>query len=126
MIKQTPDLSGFNGAFPKPLPKGKKAKKPLGAGKKTKLWEDGRTELKQIFRDNGITVCEVMIPNVCKNNNYLGFAHKRRRNWLTEEQLKDPHYVVLACNPCHDMLDFKMPRDEAEELMDKIIENRGW
>jgi predicted metal-binding protein len=45
---------------------------------------------------------------------------------LKPEQVVDAHYVVLACNPCHDVVDQKMQKEEAEKLLDKIVQARGW
>lgn len=121
---QTADLSGFAGANPKTY-KAKKAKKGIRPGKKTVAWEEGRRELKVVFKDHGITTCEIRTQK-CVRNNYLGFAHTRRRNSLTEEQVVDPHFVVLACNSCHDIVDFRMDRKKAEALLDEIVKARGW
>ncbi len=125
VIKQTPNLSIFNGSFPKPLAKEKKARKPLGIGKKTKQWNEGRAKLKQIFRENGIVECEVHFEK-CKVKNYLGFAHVRRRVKLATEEIIDPHFVILACQSCHYILDFGMQRVNAEMFMNRIVASRGW
>lgn len=124
-MQQTPDLSGFNGSFPKPLPKLKKVQKSIGIGEKMKQWEKGRRRLKELFRDQGIVECEVNLEG-CRHRNYLGFAHVRRRFKLISEQITDPHFVVLACQCCHTQLDFVMPRPKAEELLDAIVKSRGW
>lgn len=120
----TPDLSGFTGANPKTY-KAKKSKKGIKPGKKTVAWEEGRAQLKTIFKDNDITKCEIKTSK-CVSGNFLGFAHTRRRNTLTPEQTIDPHFVVLACNPCHEIVDFKMARGAAEKLLDEIVKARGW
>ena len=122
---KTPNLSGFNGSFQKTY-KAKKQPKGLNKlGKKTIAWQDGRQELKEVFKENGITSCEIKGKD-CKNDNFLGFAHVRRRNTLTPEQITDPHFVVLACQPDHEFVDFKMKNAESEKLLNKIIKERGW
>lgn len=119
MLK-TPDLSKEFHPYPK---QGKKIKKG-----KVEKWSDGRAKLKTIFRDMGITECELNGATgvKCTPKNFLGFAHIKRRNNLTEEETVDPHFVVLACQPEHDALDFRMPKAEAEKLMETIIKARGW
>lgn len=137
---KTPDLSGFQGAFPKPAPRVKKSPKPLKAGKKVTAWTEGRQDLKVTFKENGITTCEIypyLLENQsdllkqypfdkCKHKNFLGFAHIRRRNNLTEKEIVDPHFVVLADQNCHEIVDQKMPKGEAEELLDAVVKARGW
>lgn len=81
--------------------------------------------IKNTFRENGITTCEFKLE-MCVKNNFLGFAHKRRRNTLTPEETIDPHFVVLGCNPCHEYVDREMKKEKAEKLMDDIIAKRGW
>lgn len=124
MFKTTPDLSKHFSPQPKTF-KAKKETKSIKPGKKTLNWEEGRPRLKVIFRENGITTCEIKLK-ICKHNNFLGFAHTRRRARLTQEQVVDPHFVVLGCNPCHEYVDFKMDRKKAEELLDGIVAARGW
>lgn len=121
----TPDLSGFAGAIPK-VYKAKKKAKGVGVGVKVLSWEEGRKELKALFKSQGITECEIKLDG-CKKDNFLGFAHTRRRNTLKAEEVIDPHFVVLACNaPCHETVDQKMPKDKAEKLLDSIVKKRGW
>jgi len=74
-------------------------------GKKTKEWEKVRkTELIPQFESWGITSCEIHLEGVCWNSNALGFAHtKKRRDIKTPEDLRE---VVLACNPCHDIIEY--------------------
>lgn len=124
----TPDLSkSFTGAIPKTY-KAKKQSKGLNkTGKRTQAWLDGQPKLKAIFKDNGITSCEIALKG-CKNNYLLGFAHVTRRNNYSVEDLADPHVVVLACQSCHAIVDdaSKMPKNEAEELLQNIVEARGW
>lgn len=120
----TPDLSQSFSPVPK-VYKSKKAPTRIKVGVKVMTWEEGRKVLKVIFKDNGITACEVMFKG-CKKDNYLTFAHKRRRNTLKPDEVVDPHYVVLSCQPCHDILDHEMKKVDAESLMDRIIDERGW
>lgn len=126
MFKTTPDLSEFKGTFEKTF-KAKKQPKPIKPGKKTKAWEADRNELKEIFKNNGVTKCEIKfkIPK-CFKDNFLGFAHTRRRVTLTAEQIGDAHYNVLACQSCHNEVDFVMKKEKAEKILDRIVKNRGW
>jgi hypothetical protein len=122
---QTPDLRGSFSPVPK-VYKMKKAPKQLGTGDKVASWEEGRKLLKVAFKENKIVTCEIAFAKICKKDNYLGFAHIRRRNTLKPEQVVDAHYVVLACVACHEVVDQKMQKADAEKLLDKIVESRGW
>jgi hypothetical protein len=128
MSWETPDLSKEFHPVPKPEKKGKKSPKPLNrVGKRTAAWMDGQPKLKETFKDNGITSCEIALAG-CKGNYLLGFAHVTRRVNYTVDELADPHHVVLACQHCHEIVDnaAKMPKDEAEILLEGIVQQRGW
>lgn len=120
----TPDLGGFSGAFPKPAKKGKKPPKPLKAGNAALHWARGRETLKVLFRDQGISSCEIMLGG-CKGKLFWSFAHILPQGELSPEQVVDPHFVVFACNHCHGLVD-KMNKQEAYTLLKTIVENRGW
>lgn len=122
-MKTTPNLTNEFHPVPKPEPKKKKPKHFIGTGKKTQHWENARVVLKKTFEAWGITRCEIKTSE-CVFDNFLGFAHVDRRRNLTPEDVKSPNKVVLACQPCHHIVDFIMDRKEARELLEKIIENR--
>ncbi|SRR5258708_32185312 len=109
---------------PRPLPKGKKVQHPIKPGKKTQNWDEGRADLKKKFQGWGITVCEIKLEG-CVKDNFLGFAHTERRQHLTPEDVKNPNKVVLACQPCHQTVDFEMGRKESKKLLESIIEDRN-
>lgn len=116
MLK-TPDLSKEFHPYPK---QGKKIKKG-----KVEKWSDGRAKLKAQFKDYyGITECEAKLPK-CTPKNFLGFAHIRRRNDLTDEETVSPQFVILACQNCHEKLDFRMDKKASELFMQTIIDHRG-
>lgn len=96
----------------------KPSNKRLGPGKKTKKWATTRSGLKPRFEAAGITTCELRYPG-CWFNNGLGFAHAKKRRKLSEEDLE---VVILACNPCHDKIEYS---PNMEETVMKVIENRG-
>jgi hypothetical protein len=121
----TPDLSGFSGANPKKFKAKKKPKGMNRIGKRTEAWLEGQPKLKEIFKENGTTICEIETKK-CVKNSFLGFAHTRRRNTFSEEELVDPRHNVLACQPCHYHVDFEMKKADAEKLLDSIVEARGW
>ena len=74
----------------------------LGRGKKMKAWDADRAKLKARFKDAGITICELR-TDACTCDNYLGFAHsKKRRNVVTDQ---DREEVILVCNNCHDCIE---------------------
>src|SRR5438309_2215150 len=118
MLQETPDLSqSYN-----PVPKVYKTKKPpkkLGAGQKTKSWEETREELKKEFAANGIKTCEAHFKG-CWKNNALSFAHADKRRFLSKEDLKS---VALLCSPCHAQLEVK-PREEMKKIIMDIIKKR--
>lgn len=91
----------------------------LGKGKKTKAWERSRQKLKKEFLEKGITTCEIRMYG-CFNDNFLGFAHIDKRRFLTDEELMK---VVLACQPCHDIVE-RWPREKMREFLENIIKNR--
>lgn len=86
-------------------------------GKKTKAWEQARKELKDEFFKKGITTCELRMPG-CWFNNALSFAHTRKRR-----NMDDIKRVVLACIPCHQIVE-AWPESKMEEYLENIIKNR--
>lgn len=121
---ETPDLTNEFHPVPKPQKKAKKQPKSIGAGKKTDQWTQARKELKKIFEAWGVTTCEAQLAG-CVRNNFLGFAHTERRVNLTEDDVRSPDKVILACQSCHYKLDFEMPKQESKEFMEKIIASRA-
>lgn len=98
---QTPDLSREFHPVPKVF-KGKEPKKrSLGVGKKTQAWNVERSQLINEFEQMGITTCEIGFEG-CWKNTALGFAHIDKRKNLRPEDLPS---VVLACNPCHQVVE---------------------
>lgn len=73
--------------------------------KKTLAWDRLRAKLKKEFADKGITYCEM-----CGRNDYLSFAHRIKRRYITDEQ--ELRTVALLCmdNPdgqgCHSILEY--------------------
>ncbi len=121
---ETPNLSNEFHPVPKPNPKVKLPPKPIGAGKKTKAWDEAREQLKKVFTAWGIVTCELEIDGVCVKNNFLGFAHVDRRAKLTEDDVKDPKKVALACQPCHHVVDFLMGKDDGKKYIENKIFDR--
>jgi hypothetical protein len=88
-----------------------KAVKPLKRlGRKGKAWATERAKLKRRFAAVGIVTCELRYAG-CAFDDYLGFAHAKKRRKLTIEDLA---VVVLACNFCHDEI-------EADPRMEEIV-----
>lgn len=92
----------------------------IKAGKKTKAWEKARKVLKVEFERRGITSCECRLFG-CWINNALSFAHIDKRRNLTTDEFKSA--VVLACIPCHQIIE-AWPREKMREYLEKIIKNR--
>lgn len=123
-MKTTPDLTSEYYPIPKTF-KGKKPIKRLGQGSRTRAWSNGVKDLKEVFAERNIFNCEINLEG-CVRNNYLGFAHVMRRVNYTDEELADPHNVVLACQPCHNTVDNEIRKDESEKLLLSIVKSRGW
>lgn len=118
------DLSKEYNPYPKPPAKGKKLPHAIKPGKKVKVWEVARVSLIKLFTTWSITTCEIRLDGICIKDNFLGFAHTERRRKLSEADVKSPNKVVLACQPCHHVVDFVMDRMEAKALLEKIIKER--
>jgi hypothetical protein len=65
----------------------------------------------------GITSGEIRRGG-CWNDRAVGFAHTKKRRNVT-----DIERVVLACNPCHSLVE-KMTEHQMENFLEMIIENR--
>lgn len=78
----------------------------LWVGKKTIAWVNARARLKRKFLAAGITSCELQYPD-CAGDNFLGFAHGRKRRHLQDGELES--LVILACNNCHDRIERMSP-----------------
>src|SRR5947209_17760745 len=111
MLRQTPDLSQSYNPQPK-VYKTKKPPKKLGAGQKTKSWEETREELKKEFAANGIKTCEAHFKG-CWKNNALTFGHYDKRRFLSKEDLSK---VALLCVVCHQNLE-QLPREEMKKII---------
>lgn len=92
---------------------------PIGKGSKTRQWDNKRATLKTKFFRRGIIYCELNYEG-CYRDNFLGFAHARKRHYLKDGELGD---VILACNHCHDVLE-RMTPEAMFEAVYTIIQNR--
>lgn len=120
---ETPDLSKEFHPIPKPAPREKKKPTAIKPGKRTLNWEDGRKELKKLFAAWGITSCEIRFEG-CLRDNFLGFAHVERQKVMTLKEVRSPDKVCLACQQCHQTLDFEMDKKSSKAFMEAIIEQR--
>ena len=73
---------------------------------KTQEWAKARKKLKVIYEDKEITNCELRFKG-CWVNNALSFAHRHKRKWYLDhpELLGEFKQTVLACIPCHDIIE---------------------
>ena len=97
--------------------------KPVKQKKISKVqeWNKIRKELIEEFKRAGITKCEIGLEG-CTKNNFLGFAHTRKRRNVT-----DIKRVVLACSNCHHKIEFycyKWTGKKMEECLEGIISER--
>jgi hypothetical protein len=88
-------------------------------GRKTKEWEAARRVLKTKFGAAGIITCELGYRG-CWHDNALSFAHARKRLDLQPGELSE---VILACTPCHDVLE-RMPKPVMYQAVQKVINSR--
>ena len=73
------------------------------------------------FERWGITTCEVRLKG-CWNNYALGFAHAKKSRHLAVSEFS---IVILACNPCHRILDEDMTEEEMQEFVEFVILESG-
>lgn len=91
-------------------------------GKITKINIAANKKLKLIYMDNGITTCEICLPDCCINW-ALGFAHRKKRvEYLKNpDGLSDFNETLLACNSCHQKIEGN--RKLTEEIFLKLRGN---
>ena len=73
---------------------------------KTQYWYRCRQRLKKLFMEKGIISCELKLKD-CWGNEALSFAHRHKRRWYyaKEELLQSWKQVILACIPCHQVIE---------------------
>lgn len=91
----------------------------LKAGKKVKDWNRCRRKIKKDFIAMGIQYCELRFEN-CTGDDYLGFAHAKKRRHLGPDELS---VVILACANCHNVIE-RLPESEMETVVMKVISER--
>jgi hypothetical protein len=96
-----------------------RSRKPLPKGKKTSEWEKVRRNLKPRFERAGITRCELAYA-LCMHDNYLGFAHAKKRRNLGPGELS---VVILACQNCHGDIEC-MEEPMMQQIVMQTIERR--
>jgi hypothetical protein len=90
-------------------------------GRKTKAWNSARRKLKARFLKLGIVSCELRYEG-CSQDNFLTWAHGKRRRFLSLAELED--LVVLACQNCHTILDLTLSHEETERRVREVIAQR--
>lgn len=90
------------------------------AGKKSKQWIVVRRRLKIEFEAIGITSCELRYEG-CAGDTMLGFAHGRKRRHLKGDELE--MLTILACNNCHDKIEYLGP-ERMLEIVERTIQQR--
>lgn len=104
-----------------PVPKPQKRKKQNKVGEWNKIRD---TEIIPQFKAWGIVTCEIRL-NPCLKFRYLGFAHTKKRRQITSPD--DLRRVVLACQPCHDLVEYQCKRITGKtmtEYLEEIIQKR--
>lgn len=87
---------------------------------KGEIWTKQRKKLKVEYEDKGITTCELRLEG-CWNDNALGFAHRYKRSDPRCEH--DFNGTVLACNPCHQKIEYDW--ELTEKMFDKLRPNES-
>jgi hypothetical protein len=98
----------------------------------TKTWNRVRAKIKKDFEQRQIMSCER-----CGNPNFLSFAHRLKRRYITTEE--ELSMVALLCmtggnkpkkfedgrtlTGCHEILEYG-PKDEMFDTITEIIEKR--
>jgi hypothetical protein len=90
-------------------------------GKKSKQWIAVRRRLKVEFEALGITSCELRYEG-CAGDGMLGFAHGRKRRHLKGDELET--LTILACNHCHDAIEYLGP-EKMLEIVEHTIARRS-
>lgn len=76
-------------------------------------WDRQRKKLKKIYKDKGITSCELRMGG-CTGGYNLSFAHRHKRRYYTDTNLLGSfNQTILACINCHDKIEFKPKATEA-------------
>jgi hypothetical protein len=88
--------------------------------KKTTEWDSVRKKIKPMFEKAGITTCEARYHG-CMGDNYLTFAHHRKRRHLKDGELV---VVALLCTNCHDKAEGAGHRIMHEIIMGIIARRR--
>ena len=97
----------------------------IRTGQRSSKWDRVRKKLKVKFADMDITTCEIGLKG-CLNDNFLGFAHTKKRRYITTEE--DLWRVVLACQPCHAKVEYfciKWTGKTMTEFLDAVIDGRN-
>ena len=113
--------STFKTGKPPAYKLGRKRGGILRAGKKVKEWDRVRAKLKKQFQAQGITTCELGYDG-CKRDDYLSFAHGRKRRKLEDNELET--LTILACQPCHDRIE-RMAHEGMLAIVQSVISERG-
>ncbi len=90
-------------------------------GKKSRNWIVVRRRLSVEFAALGVTSCELRYEG-CQGARMLGFAHGRKRRHLKGDELET--LVILACNPCHDKIEYLGP-ERMFEIVASTIQRRN-
>lgn len=102
-----------------------RSSKRLGPGKKTKAWNNARAVIKRQFAKAGITTCELRgsakVQHECGVDNYLGFAHSKKRRHIIGDELFE---VALLCLSAHEIVE-RMSEGEMTAIIREIIATRN-
>lgn len=92
----------------------------LKAGKRSKAWAATRARLKAKHEATGIKECELRYDG-CKRDDWLSFAHGRKRRHLVGNELET--LTIVACTPCHAAIE-RLPEAEMCAIVETVIANR--
>ena len=90
-------------------------------GKYGKRNLQANAKLRKMFQDKGIVKCEVGLEGCCQEL-FTGFCHRHKRNYYYKhpELLYDFNEVILACQHCHEKLEYnsKLTEETFKRLRD--------
>jgi hypothetical protein len=87
---------------------------------KSAVWKNIVAKIKPRFEGAGITRCELHYKDICCGNNFLGFAHAKKRRNLSADEFE---VVFLACTPCHNKIERKKEPEMTLKVL-QVIANR--
>lgn len=88
---------------------------------KIQEWSKIKKIQEKAFLRAEITECELKLT-MCKPKMFLTFAHGKKRKELNQGELAN--LIVLACQPCHEYIEYKIPKSQMLQIVQDTIKAR--